>query len=86
MTLVNRGLYPELKKLLAELYAEGWSSEITNGGHVKIKHSDYGFVICASTTRDRRSIQNVRGDIRRQKRAVAMNNSPRKVGVNDKPL
>ena len=66
MTAFLKGTKRDLQVFLYGMERQGWNISRTNGGHIKIKHPDYGFVICSSTASDGRSLDNLRRDIRRR--------------------
>jgi len=54
----------DIKKLLKEAVAEGWSCEQTNR-HYKLRHPSGALVVVSGSASDRRAILNVRADLRR---------------------
>lgn len=73
---VLTGLCPDLRDLVREVLADGWSVARTNGGHIRFTCIRTGAVAFGSGTprSGRRAIENVRAQMkraRRMKEAVA---------------
>jgi hypothetical protein len=64
-------MHQRMKALMRELRREGYRIDPTRGGHVAITHpSMRSIVFGPSTPSDRRSVLNVRAQLRRQMRAA----------------
>lgn len=66
MTARLRGVSRDFQRLLYDMEKEGWQASETSGGHIKLKHPTCGFVICSKTASDRRALERLKSDIRKQ--------------------
>lgn len=63
--------HSNMTKLLRELEREGYSATRTNGGHLKIRHSQMtGSVFCPSTPSDHRGMKNLVAILKRKLRTA----------------
>jgi predicted RNA binding protein YcfA (HicA-like mRNA interferase family) len=61
----------DLKQLLRQAEARGWSLQPTNGGHWKLTHRSGTVVVTGSSPGDRRALANLRAMLRRVERGTA---------------
>ena len=54
-----------IKEVLSRVKARGWSAEITNGGHIRWKHTSGAFLFGAATPGDSRSMKNLMAQMKR---------------------
>lgn len=54
-----------IKEALSRVKARGWSAEITNGGHIRWKHTSGAFLFGSATPGDSRSMKNLMAQMKR---------------------
>ena len=68
---VKRTVHPELRRVVHEAQAQGWSPEVTKGGHIVLRHGGGAMVFMSGTPRyPAREVRNVRAGLRRAMREV----------------
>jgi predicted RNA binding protein YcfA (HicA-like mRNA interferase family) len=66
---VKRTVHPELRRVVREAQAQGWSPEVTKGGHIVLRHGGGAMVFMSGTSRyPAREVRNVRAELRRAMR------------------
>jgi predicted RNA binding protein YcfA (HicA-like mRNA interferase family) len=53
------------KKIMRELSIDGWSAEMTSGGHIVFRHPNAGPVFTGASPSDQRVVQQLRSQMRR---------------------
>jgi predicted RNA binding protein YcfA (HicA-like mRNA interferase family) len=61
----------DLKQLLRQAEARGWSLQLTNGGHWRLRHPSGAVVVTSSSPSDGRALANLRAQLRRVERGAA---------------
>jgi predicted RNA binding protein YcfA (HicA-like mRNA interferase family) len=66
-----------IKKTARELAKDGWTGELTNGGHIRWRHPDaIRPIISGSTPSDHRAVRNTQAKMRRALRAGNKKDKP----------